>query len=208
VSVASTPERFAAPQYDLSLLWVRGGRWDTETESRGPVGAVAGTSGADGPSPCRYHRQPKWEEGAKRGRGVEPPGFEAGKGGKGKKRHRLVAMRGLVGHAIGHPANLPDRAGGMRLLPARAERFPLRAKRFAEGASPGPVFRQALATVRPQLSTEIVTRRDQVKGVVVLPKRWIVARSLAWLNRCRRLAKDFEPRTPYALAFVPLPPFA
>jgi transposase len=43
-----------------------------------------------------------------------------------------------------------------------------------------------------------------VKGFVVLPKRWIVERTLAWLNRCRRLAKDFENRLRYALAFVHL----
>ena len=66
------------------------------------------------------------------------------------------------------------------------------------------MFRHALATVRPRLTTAIVTRRDQVKGFVVLPKRWIVERSIAWLSRCRRLAKDFENRTRYALAFVHL----
>jgi transposase len=109
-----------------------------------------------------------------------------------------------VVHALVHPANIQDRDGGILLFTALADRFPLLAKLFADGAYQGPVFRQALAKVRPQLTVEIVTRRDQVKRFVVLPKRWIVERSIAWLNRCRRLAKDFENRTRYALAFVHL----
>ena len=107
-------------------------------------------------------------------------------------------------HAIVHPANIQDRDGGILLLTALADRFPLLAKLFADGAYQGPRFREALAEVLPQLSIEIVTRSDQVKGFVVLPKRWIVERTIAWLNRCRRLAKDFENRTRSAVAFVHL----
>ena len=94
--------------------------------------------------------------------------------------------------------------GGVALLTALADRFPLLAKLFADGAYQGPQFRQGVAKVRPQLATEIITRREQAKGFVALPKRWIVERTLAWLNRNRRLAKDFENRTRYALAFVHL----
>lgn len=112
--------------------------------------------------------------------------------------------RGLVLHAIVHPANLQDRDGGMLLLTALAHRFPHLAKLFADAAYRGPQFRRALAKLRPHLTIEIVTRSDQRKGFVVLPKRWIVERTLAWLNRCRRLAKDFENRTRYAMAFVSL----
>ena len=90
------------------------------------------------------------------------------------------------------------------LLSSLADRFPLLAKLFADGAYQGPLFHKALAKVRPQLKTEIITRSDQAKGFVVLPKRWIVERTIAWLNRCRRLAKDFENRTRTAAAFVHL----
>lgn len=107
-------------------------------------------------------------------------------------------------HAIVHAANIQDREGGILLLTALADRFPLLEKLFADGAYQGPRFRQALAKVRAHLKTEIVTRSDQIKGFVVLPKRWIVERTLAWLNRCRRLAKDLENRTRYAVAFVHL----
>jgi transposase len=57
----------------------------------------------------------------------------------------------------------------------------------------------------PHLETEIVKRSDQAKGFVVLPKpRWIVERTIAWLNRCRRLAKDWENLNRKALAFLRL----
>jgi transposase len=116
----------------------------------------------------------------------------------------LVDTLGLLLHAIVHPANVQDRDGGIALLTALAERFPLLAKLFADGAYQGPQFREGVAKVRPELAIEIVTRRDQVKGFVVLPKRWIVERTLAWLNRNRRLAKDFENRIRSAVAFVQL----
>ena len=56
----------------------------------------------------------------------------------------------------------------------------------------------------PNLKTEIVRRSDRVKGFLPLPKRWIVERTIAWLNRCRRLAKDWENLNRNALAFLKL----
>lgn len=116
----------------------------------------------------------------------------------------LVDTLGLVLQTLVQPANTQDRDGGIAVLTALAERFPLLAKLFADGAYQGPQFREGVGKIRPDLAIEIVTRRDQVKGFVVLPKRWIVERTLAWLNRNRRLAKDFENRIRYALAFVRL----
>lgn len=135
---------------------------------------------------------------------MDPSGYDAGKQVKGNKRHVLVDTLGLVLQALVTPANVQDRDGGTLLFTALGERFPLVAKLFADGAYQGPQFTQALAPIRPQLQLEIITRSDQVKGFVGLPKRWIVERTLAWLNRCRRLAKDFENRLRYALAFVHL----
>ena len=54
------------------------------------------------------------------------------------------------------------------------------------------------------MDLEIVTRSDQAKGFVVLPKRWIVERTFGWLGRCRRLSKDFENLSRTQLAFVQL----
>ena len=116
----------------------------------------------------------------------------------------LVDTLGLVLHALVHAANLQDREGGILLLSALSARFPLLAKLFADGAYQGPLFHKALAKVQPQLTLEIVKRSDHTPGFAVVPKRWIVERTIAWLNRCRRLAKDFENRTRHALAFVHL----
>jgi transposase len=163
---------------------------------------VSRASGALNESDGVYHRQSKCEECGRRGAEIDPAGFDAGKQGKGTKRQVLVDTLGLVLQAIVHPANIQDRDGGIALLTVLADRFPLLAKLFADGAYQGPRFRQGVAKLRPQLATEIITRRDQVKGFVALPRGWIVERTLAWLNRNRRLAKDFENRTRYALAFV------
>ena len=70
--------------------------------------------------------------------------------------------------------------------------YPFLQKLFADAGYQGPEFSTALAKVRPHLTVEIVKRSDRTNGFVVLPKRWIVERTLAWLNRCRRLAKDWE----------------
>jgi transposase len=161
-------------------------------------------SGARADSDGLSHRQPKCEECRERGADSDPSGFDAGKQVKGKKRHVLVDTLGLVLQAIVHPANLQDRDGGVALLTALADRFPRLAKLFADGAYQGPQFREGVAKVRPELVIEIVIRSDQAKGFVALPKRWIVERTLAWLNRCRRLAKDFENRIRYAAAFLHL----
>jgi len=82
--------------------------------------------------------------------------------------------------------------------------FPFLKTLFADGGYQGPQFAKALAKVLPHLDVEIVKRSDRVSGFVVLPKRWIVERSIAWLNRCRRLAKDWENLNRKALAFLRL----
>jgi transposase len=149
-------------------------------------------------------RPPAREKRQKRGARIDPPGFDAGKLVKGKKRHLLVDTLRLLLHALIPPAALPDRAGGILLLSPLSGRFPHLAKLFGEGASAGPLFLEALAKIRPHLTTEIVNRCAQAQGFVVLPKRWIVERTIAWLNRCRRLAKDCENLAQNALAFVQL----
>jgi transposase len=77
-------------------------------------------------------------------------------------------------------------------------------KLFADGGYQGAKFRTALAKLLPELTVEIVKRSDTAQGFEVLPRRWVVERTFAWLNRCRRLAKDFENRTRNALAFLRL----
>ena len=139
-----------------------------------------------------------------RGACIDPHGFDAGKLIKGKKRHILVDTLGLLLHAIVHSAGIQDRDGGIMLLATLFGQFPFIEKLFADSAYQGPIFGNALAKILPGLETEIVKRSDQAKGFVRLPKRWIVERTIAWLNRCRRLAKDWENLNRNALAFLKL----
>jgi transposase len=80
--------------------------------------------------------------------------------------------------------------------------FPFLKKLFADSACQGPIFHKAVGKILTQLDIEIVKRSDQAKGFAVLPKRWIVERTIAWLNQCRRLAKDCENLNVKALAFL------
>ncbi len=123
---------------------------------------------------------------------------------KGKKRHVLVDTEGLLLCAQVTGAEVQDRDGGRALLASLFGLYPFLRKLFADSAYEGPIFRGALADLLPHLKTEIVKRSDQIKGFVALPKRWIVERSIAWLNRCRRLAKDWECLNRNALAFLKL----
>ena len=123
---------------------------------------------------------------------------------KGKKRHILVDTVGLLLHAIVHPADIQDRDGGALVMTTLFGMFPFLKKLFVDSGYKGPKFANALAKVRPLIEIEIVKRSDQVSSFVVLPKRWIVERTIAWLNRCRRLAKDWECLNRKALAFLRL----
>ena len=77
-------------------------------------------------------------------------------------------------------------------------------KLFADGGYASPQFRAAARKAIAKLKVEIVKRADAAKGFEILPKRWIVERTIAWLCRCRRLAKDLECLTQKALAFLRL----
>jgi putative transposase len=149
-------------------------------------------------------RQPEREERRKGGIRIDPSGYDAGKKVTGKKRHILVDTLGLLLHAIVHPADIQDRDGGALLLSTLFGMYPFLLKLFADAGYQGPQFADAVATYLPHLTIEIVKRSDQAQGFVVLPMRWLVERTLAWLNRCRRLAKDFENLTDNALAFLRL----
>ena len=107
-------------------------------------------------------------------------------------------------HAIVHPADIQDRDGGILLLATLFGMYPFLKKLFADGGYQGPEFHTALTKLLPQLETEIIKRSDQAEGFLVLPRRWVVERTIAWLNRCRRLAKDWENLNRKALAFLRL----
>jgi putative transposase len=111
---------------------------------------------------------------------------------------------GLLLHALVTSAAVQDRDGGIMVLSTLFGQFPFLKKLFADSAYAGPMFHDGLANTMPFLATEIVRRSDQAKGFLVLPKRWIVERTIGWLGRCRRLAKDWENLNHTALAFLRL----
>ena len=108
--------------------------------------------------------------------------------------------------ALVHAADIQDRDGGVMLMASLFGLHPFLLKLYADGGYAGPQFQAGLARVMGQVSIEVVKRSDsdKAKGFAVLPKRWIVERTIAWLNRCRRLAKDWECLNRRALAFVHL----
>jgi transposase len=107
-------------------------------------------------------------------------------------------------HAIVHAADIQDRDGGALLMATLFGRFPFLLKLYADGGYQGPIFRRAVGKIMSRVNVEIVKRSDTAKAFVVLPKRWIVERTLAWLGRCRRLARDWESFNQKALAFLRL----
>ena len=105
--------------------------------------------------------------------------------------------------AIVHAADIQDRDGGAVLMATLFGAFPFLTRLFADGGYRVAQFQGAIGRALAQVTFEIVKRSDQAK-FVVLPKRWIVERTLAWLGRCRRLAKDWECLNRKALAFLRL----
>jgi transposase len=104
--------------------------------------------------------------------------------------------------AIIHAADIQDRDGGITLMKAVLAKYPLLRKLYADGGYQGPLFQQALKQVCSEISLEIVKRSDLARQFVILHKRWLVERTIGWLNRCRRLAKDWECLNRSALAFL------
>ena len=107
-------------------------------------------------------------------------------------------------HAVVHAADIQDRDGGELVMATLFGLYPFLMKLYADGGYQGPEFRRALSKILKSVNVEIVKRSDQAKGFVVLPKRWIVERTFAWLGRCRRLARDWENLNRKALAFLRL----
>jgi transposase len=120
-----------------------------------------------------------------------PRGFDAGKRIRGRKRHIITDTNGLVLAVHVHPANIQDVHGAVPLLERLGQRFPKLRHVFADRIYRGPQLVTALAPSGPW-TIDIVQRPPGVKGFQLLPRRWVIERTFAWFNRCRRLAKDFE----------------
>lgn len=128
-------------------------------------------------------------------------GFDAGKKIMGRKRHIVVDTLGLMVGLVIHAADVQDRDGAPAVLKSILKRWPWLRYVFADGGYAGSKLRAALQKIGT-FTLEIIKRSDSTKGFEVLPRRWVVERTFAWLGRCRRLAKDFERTIASAEAWV------
>jgi len=130
-----------------------------------------------------------------------PRGFDAGKKIKGRKRHIVTDTQGNLVGLVVHEADIQDRDGAPRVLSSIRALYPWLRHVFADGGYAGDKLRAALKG-KGSWTLEIIKRSDAAKGFEILPRRWVVERTFAWLGRCRRLAKDFEATIASAVAWV------
>ena len=119
-------------------------------------------------------------------------GFDGGKKVNGRKRHIAVDIMGNLLKVIAHAANIGERDGAKRLLEQLPEPLWERLEKIlADGGYEGADF-QAWVKETFDVDLEISLRPHGTKGFVVIPIRWVVERTFAWLGRYRRLSKDYE----------------
>ena len=126
-----------------------------------------------------------------------PRGYDAGKKIKGRKRHAMVDTDGRALVIQAHPANIQDRDGAVPLLKTSRRSFPFVKFAFADSAYNAKRVRDATS-----IAIEVVKKIADQVGFQVLPRRWVVERFFAWINRNRRLAKDFEATIASAETFL------
>ena len=133
---------------------------------------------------------------------AETKGYDAGKKIKGRKRHILVDTLGLLLVSWMSTADVQDRDATQAVLPMAAQQHPTLKKVWVDGAYTGKQVDKVAK--ESGIVLEVVKRSDQAKGFVLLPKRWIVERTFGWLNRQRRLSKDYERKESSSEAFIHL----
>ena len=119
-------------------------------------------------------------------------GYDAGKKIKGRKRHILVDTLGLLLGIVVTPADTTEREGAQALLKRTLILFTWLRLLWVDGGYAGSVFAEWVRGLRSKLKVEVVKRSDDVTGFKVLPRRWVVERTFAWLMRHRRLVRDYE----------------
>lgn len=130
-------------------------------------------------------------------------GYDAGKKVKGRKLHALVDTEGLPLRVVVHSAGIQDRDGAALVLDRIRQRFNWLELVWADGGYNAHQVDGVIAR-NPGLRIEIVKRSHDMKGFVVLPRRWVVERTFSWFGRNRRLNKDYENLADTLAAFVSL----
>jgi len=117
-------------------------------------------------------------------------GYDAGKKVNGRKRHLLVDTMGLILTVVVHAADVQDRDGAKLVLEKVKDHLSRLKLIWADGSYAGQLVDWVKSTYGWIL--EIVKRTDDVKGFQVLPRRWVIERTFAWLGKYRRLSRDYE----------------
>src|SRR3974377_664061 len=120
-----------------------------------------------------------------------PRGYDAAKKVKGRKRHIVTDTCGLLVGAEVHPADVQDRDGAVLVIEAIHQLFPWLRHLFADSVYNGPNLREALAKFG-NWTIEIVKRAADAAGFQLLPRRWVVERTLAWLKSKPSPGKGFR----------------
>jgi transposase len=201
VPVEGSAEGPAAAQHGLGLPRPVGLGWHVEPHPSCPVCRSA-RGGRPGRQPDNGHHQQPEREGSPQRASLDPSGYDAGKKVKGRKRPTLTDTLGLLLAVVVYPASVQDRDGA-EILPREARRtFPSVERVIGDAGYQGRKMEAALA--RTGAWTLQIVRRCNRHRFVVLPKRWIIERTLAWISRNRRLVRDYERHARKAAAFVRL----
>jgi putative transposase len=130
----------------------------------------------------------------------EERGFDAGKKIKGRKRHIMVDTLGLIIAIVVHGADVQDRNGARTLLEVVKDKCLKLKKIYADGGYSGTLIQWAKEQL--QTTLEIIKRSDG--PFRILPKRWVVERTFAWITNDRRHGRDYERLCESSVAFIHL----
>lgn len=129
-------------------------------------------------------------------------GYDAGKKVSGIKRHIAVDTNGLPHAIVITAANISDRAGAIEMLEKAKQNMELVQKVLADGGYTGSPFQD---TIKALIGADVeIAKRNELHLFAVIPKRWVVERSFAWLEKCRRLWKNCEGLLASSLGMVQL----
>lgn len=134
------------------------------------------------------------------GRGVR--GYDSGKKVKGRKRHILVDTQGWLLSVVVTAASVSDPAGARQVLGRLSGAGKKLRRIWVDGTYRGKL--EEWVKVHYRFVLQPVLRSDEQKGFVVLPRRWVVERTFAWLSKCRRLSKEYEvqPSSSEAMIYI------
>jgi transposase len=127
-------------------------------------------------------------------------GYDAGKKINGRKRHIAVDTNGLLLAVVVTVAGIQDRDGAVRLLSALSAKLSTVRLVWADGGYSGRLLPWAKHVLRQ--TVQVVKRSDDTTGFTVLPRRWVVERTFAWISKHRRCVRDYETRPDHHEAII------